>query len=265
MRTRLWRLEMAAGDPTALNLFIYGYVQPGGYNWLTGEEEVSETSADFFRDELAKYPTVGQINVYINSYGGSVYEAIAMRNQLKRHPAHVTGYVDGFAASAASFILTACDTVNMYSNTMQMLHNMVGVSIGNANAHRKAADDQDAMMSGIRQAYLEKSGGKMTEEQLTEVLDNETWLNAQQCLEYGLCDEIIAETVDLTAARSMMEKANMTLEQHLKHHMQLSEQLRAMTARPPDPAPVPPAPPEPQPRTNAEKLMAAFKKPQQEE
>lgn len=260
---RHWRMAMAAGSNDVLELYIYGYVQPGGYNWWSGEEEVSETSADFFRDELAKYPDVKQIKLYVNSFGGSVAEALPIRNQLKRHPASVTGIVDGFAASAASFILTGCDEVKMYSNTSQMLHNMLGSSYGNSNDHRKTADDQDALMSAIRQGYLEKSSGKLTEEKLIEILDNETWLNAQQCVEYGLCDEIISESVDLTAAKAMLEKANMSLEQHLAARKNLVAQIKEITMAtsvPPEPTVVPD---QPQPMTNAERLMAVFQKNQE--
>ncbi len=83
-----------------------------------------KTSAEFFREELAKYQNVSEIRLYVNSYGGYVYEAMSIRNQLKRYPAKVIGFVDGFACSAASFILTGCDEVRMYSNTMQMIHEM---------------------------------------------------------------------------------------------------------------------------------------------
>src|SRR5665647_1792523 len=157
----MWEIKQAA-QADALDLYIYGDVEDLKVDYANQTIVESENSAKYFREELAKHPDTKQINVFVNSPGGYVFEAMAIRNQLKRHPARVTGYVDGIAASAASFILTACDTVKMYSNTMQMLHNMWSVAIGNSDDLRKVADDLDVLMAGNRQAYLEKSGGKIT-------------------------------------------------------------------------------------------------------
>lgn len=240
---RMWEFKQAT-DPNALDLYIYGDIEDIAIDWVNMRYVESENSAKFFREELTKHPDVKQINVFVNSNGGYVDEAMAIRNQLKRHPANVTGYVDGIAASAASFILTACDQVKMYSNTMQMVHNMWSIAIGNAKEMRKAADDLDTIMVGNRKAYLEKSGGKLTEEKLIELLDEESWLTAEQCLEYGLADEIIAEEKDLTTAKQMMQKMNKTFEQQLSYNKSLVAQLREL-AEPPrqqEPAPVEPTP-----------------------
>ena len=217
---KIWEIKQAV-EPDTLEMYIYGYIEGDGYDWWNDEVIESETSANHFRNELAKYPDVKQINLYVNSYGGYVYEAMAIRNQLKRHPAHKTAYVDGFACSAASFILTACDEVKMYSNTMQMIHNAINMAYGNSTQLRKAADDLDKIMEGNRQAYLEKSNGKLTEEKLTELLEAESWLTANDCLEYGLCDEIIAEEKDMSEARQMLQQVNKTLEQSLAYNKAL--------------------------------------------
>lgn len=233
MAKKIWELKQLANDPTTLDMYLYGDIEAGGYDWWTDEEIVSETSADYFKEELSKYPDVKQINLYCNSFGGSVFEAMSIRNQLKRHSATVTGIVDGFAASAASFILTGCDVVKMYSNTTQMLHNMWNVAVGNSKQLRKAADDMDVMMAGNRQAYLEKAGGKLTEEKLIEILDNETWLTAKDCLEFGLCDEVIAEEVNLKTAEELVQKMNATMQQQINHNKELSAQLKELVVETP--------------------------------
>ena len=102
MRKQMWEIRQAAEN--TLDLYIYGDVMADGYDWWTDEIIESETSANHFREELEKYPNAVQINLYINSYGGSVFEGTAIYNQLKRHPAHKTVYVDGFACSIASVI-----------------------------------------------------------------------------------------------------------------------------------------------------------------
>lgn len=229
---RMWELKQAEASADTLDLYIYGDIEDTTIDWTTWSIVQSENSAKFFREELAKHPDAKQINVFVNSNGGYVDEAMAIRNQLKRHPANVTGYVDGIAASAASFILTACDQVKMYSNTMQMVHNMWSIAIGNSKQLRKAADDLAIIMEGNRKAYLEKAGTKLTEEKLIELLDGETWLTAEQCLEYGLADEIIAEEKDMTAAKQMIQKMNDTMEQQLSYNKALAAQLREL-AEPP--------------------------------
>lgn len=253
---KIWELKQAT-EPNTLDLYIYGYIEADGWFFE------SENSANNFKEELNKFPDAKFINLYVNSNGGDVMEAMAIRNQLKRHPAYVTGYVDGFACSAGSFVLTGCDKVVMYSNTMQMLHNMWTFAIGNYKELKKASEDLEQISIGNRKAYLEKTGEKLTEEQLIEILDNETWLTAEQCVEYGLADEIISEEKDLTEAKQMLQKVNKTLEQQLSYHQALTAQLKGMSnSAPPeppkDPDPEPkPTPPEPQDNI-PQKLMAAL-------
>ena len=255
---RMWELKQAA-QSDALEMYIYGDVQTDYIDWWNWELVESETSADFFRQELAKYPDVKQINLYVNSFGGSVSEAMSIRNQLKRHPANVTGYVDGFACSAGSFILTGCNEVFMYSNTMQMIHDMRLYVFGNSRELRKAADDNDIRMAGNRQAYLEKADGKITEEKLKELMEDETWLTAKQCLEYGLCDKILEQEADLTAAKQMLQKMNQTLEQQLSYNKALTAQYREMIQQ--NAKPTPPQDPEPVPppeKNKPKQLLAAL-------
>lgn len=228
MEKNVWELKQLASDPTTLDMYVYGNVEGDRYDFWTDSKVESETSANHFKSELAKYPDVKNINVFVNSYGGSCFEMMSIRNQLKRSPATVTGIVDGFAASAASFILTGCDIVKMYSNTTQMLHNMLNVTVGNSKQLRKAADDMDIMMVGNRKAYLEKSNGKLTEEKLIEILDGETWLTAQQCLEIGLCDEVIAEEVNLDTAKQLVQKMNVSMQQQIDYSKKIAMQLKEM-------------------------------------
>ena len=241
------QFKQSAEIPSSLDIYIYGDIEGDDYDWWTGETIESETSANHFKKELAKYPNATQINLYVNSSGGYVYEAMSIRNQLKRHPAHITAYVDGIAASAASFILTGCDTVKMYSNTMQMVHNMLSYCYGNSTELRKEADNLDKMMEGNKMAYLEKSNGKLTMDKLTELLDGETWLTAQDCLEYGLCDEIIEENVDLDAANKMVQKINNSFQQKIKYNQMIQKMFKEQ-AEPAEPAePVNPVEPHKEP------------------
>jgi ATP-dependent protease ClpP protease subunit len=138
--------------------------------------------------KLAEMPNAKEIKIYINSLGGSVMEGLGIYNQLKRHEAHKTVYIDGFACSIASVIAMAGDEVIMPKNSVMMIHNAWVVAAGNATQLRKTADDLDVINSASIQAYLDRAGDKITREKLTELLDAETYLTAEQCIEYGFAD-----------------------------------------------------------------------------
>lgn len=259
---RIWELKQAA-SPDTLELYIYGDVEGDYYSWWTGETIVSETSAKHFRDELAKHPDVKEIKIYINSYGGSVFEGTAIYSQLRRHTAQKTVYIDGFACSVASVIAMAGDKVIMPKNTMMMIHNAWLCACGNSAQLRKAADDLDTIMEGNRQAYLTKAAGKITEDKLKELLEAETWLTAQQCIEFGLADELLEQEADLTEAKQLLQKVNQSLEQQLSYNKAIAAQVRELQQAAPEPAPAP-APPEPAPapqvpqQNKPQNLMAAL-------
>lgn len=234
---QMWELKQKTQG--TLDLYIYGDVEADGYDWWREEVIRSETSANTFRDELAAHPEVSQINIYINSQGGSVIEGTAIYNQLKRHPAHKTVYVDGFACSIASVIAMAGDEVVMPRNTMMMLHNMWMVVRGNAAELRKAADDLDKMNEAGRAAYLQKAGDKLTPEMIAQMEDDETWLTAQECMEYGLADRYAEQDADLSNAAEVLKKANLDLEQRIRVQKSLAAKLRDLTNPPQEEKPVP--------------------------
>lgn len=234
---QMWELKQKTQG--TLDLYIYGDVEADWYDWWREEVVRSETSANTFRDELAAHPEVSQINIYINSQGGSVIEGTAIYNQLKRHPAHKTVYVDGFACSIASVIAMAGDEVVMPRNTMMMLHNMWMVVRGNAAELRKAADDLDKMNEAGRAAYLQKAGDKLTPEMIAQMENDETWLTAQECMEYGLADRFAEQDADLSNAAEVLKKANLDLEQRIRVQKSLAAQLRALTNPPQEEKPVP--------------------------
>ena len=203
----MWKLQQAANRDNVLQLYIYGDVEGGYWDWWSGEYVESDTSAEHFREELAKYPSASEIEIFINSYGGEVFEGTAIYNQLMRHPAHKTVYIDGFACSIASVIAMAGDEIIMPANTMMFIHNMWMGAVGNAEQLRKAADDLDVINAAGRQAYLQKAGDKLSEEKLAELMDAETWLTAQDCVELGLADRIAEQDADLSAmVDDMMQK-----------------------------------------------------------
>ena len=171
-------------------LYIYDDVSEyGTLNWMTWEYEESETSADYFRKALAEIPETATIELHINSCGGSVKEGIAIYNQLKQKKCkEIVAYVDGFAYSIAAVIMQAADSRIMGVGTSLLIHNMWMMVEGNANELRKAADDLDVLMESNRQIFMERVN--ITEDELKEMLENETYLTPEQAIEMGFADKV---------------------------------------------------------------------------
>lgn len=230
-----------SAEPNTLDLYIYDYVEGDSYNWWTNEKIESETSANFIQKQLEAAKDASNINIYINSHGGEVKEGLAIYNQLKRHPAQKTVYVDGFACSIASVIAMAGDKVIMGNNTLMMIHHASMGAWGNAEELRKAANDVEVIDKASCSSYLTKAGDKLSEETLNQLLDNQTWLNAEQCLQYGLCDEIAGKQDNaITTAQQRFNAAIKQQIESLRQQVKVPENLK-------------------QQKTNAEKLMAAFR------
>ncbi|MBD5169248.1 MAG: Clp protease ClpP [Oscillibacter sp.] len=210
-----------------LDLYIYSEVAGDSVDFWTGSKIESETSANYFRDKLAEFPDVKQINLYINSPGGSVREGYGIYSQLKRHPAHVTAYIDGFANSIASVIAMAADEIVMSVGSVMGIHNMMDFCFGNASEHRQVADNLDRMMEGNRKIYLQRSNGKLTVEKLTELMDAETILTAEECLEYGFCDRIEGQVADPSKVEEKVQLMNSGMASQIKYFSSLKQQFSA--------------------------------------
>lgn len=225
---RMWELKQAA-TPNTLDLYIYGDVKSDYRHPWTDELIRSETSANAFREELSQNPTATHINIYINSWGGSVFEGTAIYNQLKRHSAHKTVYVDGFACSIASVIAMAGDEVVMPRNTSMLIHNMSDHACGNPAELRKAADELDVINAIGRTAYLMKAGGKLKEDELIRMMDAETWLSAEECIRYGLADRFAEQDADMTKANEILKNASLSISKRIEVQKSLSAQLKQFT------------------------------------
>ncbi|KAA1804012.1 ATP-dependent Clp protease proteolytic subunit [Bacillus cereus] len=184
-QNKFFQMKASANGKTA-DVFIYGEITK--YAW----EEYGEVSSITFKNELeALGDGIETINLYINSPGGSVFEAMAIIAMLKRHPADIISHIDGVAASCASVLPMISKRIIMPNNSLMMIHHAMTGAWGNAKQLRKAADDVERISQAMCQYYLDRSGEKMSEEMLYEMLEEDTWLTAEQCLELGLCDEII--------------------------------------------------------------------------
>lgn len=142
-----------------------------------------ETSATSFRDALKELGDVSTINLSINSGGGSVFDGIAIYNMLKSHKATVNVYVEGLAASIASVIAMAGDTITMRSGSMMMVHMPWTLSQGNAEEMRKTADTLEKTGESIVDIYSERTGIPSVD--IRNIMNDETWLSAEEAVEQG--------------------------------------------------------------------------------
>jgi ATP-dependent Clp protease, protease subunit len=154
-------------------------------------------TAKGFLAELGALPDDAALDLRLNSPGGSVFDAVAIYNALKRHPGEITVWIDGIAASAASYIAMAGDTIVMPENAFLMIHDPSGLVMGTAEDMRATAEALDKVKGSLIQGYAAKSG--KPDDEIAALMAAETWLDAQDALEFGLIDRI-AEPVKLAAS-----------------------------------------------------------------
>lgn len=169
-----WYRFSNSGDRA--ELFIYGAID----DW-------DGTSAASFTNEL-KGITASSIDLHINSPGGLVFEAVAIYTALKRHPAKVAVHVDGLAASAASFVAMAGDSIDIEKPAKMMIHDAQGLAIGNADDMRSMADLLDELSGTIADIYAERS--KRPAAQWRQAMRSTTWYSATDAVEAGLADRL---------------------------------------------------------------------------
>jgi ATP-dependent protease ClpP protease subunit len=168
-----------------LELLVYEEI---GENWWSG----GGVTVKNFKDQIDQAGArVAKILVRINSPGGDPFEGSAIYSLLRAQKKPIEVCVDGIAASAASIIAMAGDTIIMGPASMMMIHNASGFCYGFAKDMRSTAEALDAISLAIAQAYVTRTG--KTTEEIAAMMDAETWMTAQQCLEQGFCTAIVEE------------------------------------------------------------------------
>jgi len=183
-RAEIWIYEMIGED------FWTG----GGFTAKNFQKELSAIKAS-------------QIDLHINSPGGEVFDGLAIYNLIKQHPANVTTYIDGLAASIASVIAMAGDEIFMAENALMMIHNPYGMVMGMADDMRKMAERLDVVRDSISKAYISKTG--KADDEINALMDTETWMTADDAMELGFIDDI-TEKMDMAACAKfvpIMDKA----------------------------------------------------------
>ena len=146
-------------------------------------------SAKGFLAELGALPEGMPVDLRLNSPGGSVFDAVAIHNALKRHEGTVTVWIDGIAASAASYIAMAGDEIVMPENAFLMIHDPSGLVMGTAEDMRAMAEALDKVKGSLVSGYAAKSG--RPREEVSVLMAAETWFDAGDAVAQGFADRLI--------------------------------------------------------------------------
>ena len=141
------------------------------------------------------------VEVVINSPGGSVIEGVAIFNLLREYKGSVTTVVNAMAASMASYIALAGDVVKVYDNATYMIHNVWSVIAGDHNDMRKQADIQESLTALLANKYAEKTGKSVDE--IRTMMDSESWFFGKEVVDAGFADEVIESGVGSSKADAL--------------------------------------------------------------
>ena len=198
---KFWNM-MKNDEEKSAELILYGSIGSDEY-W----DDISDKA---FKQDIENLGDVENITLHINSPGGSVFSAVAIANTLKNHKAKITANIDGLAASAATIITSACDTVKMPKNALFMVHNPITFAYGNNQDMQKTLEMLNKVKNSIIETYLNKA--KTDKETLSELMDNETWMSAEEAKEYGFIDEILDENVEKEVIENKLIINNMAFD-----------------------------------------------------
>ena len=153
-------------------------------------------SAKGFLAELGALPDGTPVDLRLNSPGGSVFDAVAIYNALKRHAGTVTVWIDGIAASAASYVAMAGDEIVMPENAFLMIHDPSGLAMGTAGDMRAMAEALDKIAGSLVRGYAAKSG--KPDDEIAALMAAETWFDAGDAVAAGFADRL-ADPVRMAA------------------------------------------------------------------
>ena len=206
--------------------------------WYNIQNKAGETADIYIFDEIGTYGVTAQdfiseikglkdmpINLRINSLGGDVFDGMAMYNVIKRREAKTTVYIEGIAASIATIIALGADEVIMAENSLFMIHNAWGGTSGEAKDMRKTAETLDKITSELTDIYVKKTG--LSFEAIADMMDEETWLNAEEAFALGFIDTI-SDSIKVAAKYDVSKFKNITQEE-IKNKLSININNKKMT------------------------------------
>lgn len=153
-----------------------------------------DVSSKTFKAELDKYPNAKKITVGLNTPGGDIFEAVQIGNYLKSHPAQTIAKIYAMCASAGATIASSCDEVQMYDNAIYMIHDPMTVGTGGISDFKKVVEKLEIIKQSVITGY--KNHCPLSDEEISNLMTEETWMTAEQALENGFITEIIGSKAE---------------------------------------------------------------------
>lgn len=174
-------IELETGEDTnePVNMYIYGDIVSSKWDKSEEEDKCPQDIVDF----LADVDNNADLTVYINSGGGNVFAGIGIYNILKRHKGHISGVVDGMAASVASVILMACDDIKVSTGAQIMIHKPSTFGWGNVDDFNAVIARLNKCQDMITDIYMEKALEGVERDTITEKINAETWMSGAEAAE----------------------------------------------------------------------------------
>lgn len=215
-------LEIKNMTDVSADLYFYGDIVSDWWGAWQNEDQYPDAIKNFLSQAEGK-----DLNIYVNSGGGSVFAGMAIYNMIKRHGEKnkVKVYVDGLAGSIASVIAFAgTEPPEIPSNAFLMIHKPWGAISGNADEMRKMADDLDKIQTGIMNVYEDHLAEGVTIEQVEALVNEETWLDGKEAAKYFNIAQ--TDAVDYVAAVGDYLSHTGELPEKFKSHQKKPEQTQ---------------------------------------
>lgn len=213
-------LEIKNMTDISADLYFYGDIVSDWWGAWQNEDQYPDAIKNFLSQAEGK-----DLNIYVNSGGGSVFAGMAIYNMIKRHGEKnkVKVYVDGLAGSIASVIAFAgTEPPEIPSNAFLMIHKPWGAISGNADEMRKMADDLDKIQAGIMNVYEDHLAEGVTIDQVEALVNAETWLDGKEAAKYFNIAQ--TDAVDYVAAVGDYLSHTGELPEKFKSHQKKPEQ-----------------------------------------
>lgn len=187
--SKFWKIKNEAGSANA-ELYLYGQIDERSWN-------ENDKGAKEFADDLLACEGK-DITLRINSPGGDIFAAQAIYNVLKAYHGKVTAHIDGICASAATVVACGAGKVIMPRNALYMIHNPMACVFDmlDAEALSKMADTLAKVKETVVNVYKDRAGDKMSADEIIRLMNEETWMSAEEALDKGLIDEIDDYAID---------------------------------------------------------------------
>lgn len=181
MKNKFYEIKNIIPNISA-DLYLYGEIVTDDTDWWTGEKDETLVGLQSFKKELDNLGNISDLNIFMNTPGGEVFVATticSMLQRLKDSGTKIHTYVDGLCASAGTFILMMGDDINIYENSVIMIHKPINYCYGNAIDFQKCIDVLDTIEnSTMIPLYMKKS--KVNQEEIKELINEESWFGAER-------------------------------------------------------------------------------------